>query len=453
MLKIKNLHLSYNDKILIDNFSISVSHGENIAIMGRNGAGKSTLLRYISEHSDAIYIPQFVSGEGSGGENFMHAFHNMQKEMRSYSDQGEKILLLDEPTNHLDLKNRMQLLKVLQKYNGTIICISHDLELLQMFNKFWHLDNGMVHVFSGSYNNYIRERQDAKQRIEKHRAELMDQRDTLNAKYAKEQQRSTNSSKARGAQGGGVRHNNSAQCFINQQVNRVRKAKEELMNKIAELPPLENTKPNFWINVTSARYSTLLTIRGGSVWRGDREMLKKINFTLEHDDRILIKGVNGSGKSTFLQAILGNLDRKGRWDFQSRSFGFLDQYYTGLNSDNTVLDIITNEVEWTTTEVRRHLSCFLFKSQMEIEKKVSQLSGGERARLSLAKIAAQNPRALILDEITNNIDLETKEHVIEVLNGYKGAMILVSHDKDFVKQIGVNRTYEVKGYELHADKH
>ena len=102
---------------------------------------------------------------------------------------------------------------------------------------------------------------------------------------------------------------------------------------------------------------------------------------------------------------------------------------------------------WPSLEVRRHLNNFLFRKNEEVSAQVSQLSGGERARLSLAKIAALTPRLLILDEVTNNLDLETKEHLIDVLKHYPGAIIVISHDNDFLKAIGVHDWYQIKnGY-------
>ena len=128
--------------------------------------------------------------------------------------------------------------------------------------------------------------------------------------------------------------------------------------------------------------------------------------------------------------------------------GYLDQHYGTLNPDKTVLETIADLVtNWSHAEVRRHLNDFLFRKNEEVNCLVSGLSGGEKARLSLAQIAAKTPKLLILDEITNNLDLETKEHVIQVLKSYPCAMIVISHEADFLEQIGVHSHFKISdGY-------
>ncbi len=128
-----------------------------------------------------------------------------------------------------------------------------------------------------------------------------------------------------------------------------------------------------------------------------------------------------------------------------KGIGYLDQHYASLNPSLSVFQIIQDAApQWNDDEIRKHLNDFLFSTPQEINTHVSNLSGGEKARLALARIAAQNPHLLLLDEITNNIDKQTRTHLIEVLKNYPGALIIISHDKDFLKEIGVHEKYEVK---------
>ena len=154
-----------------------------------------------------------------------------------------------------------------------------------------------------------------------------------------------------------------------------------------------------------------------------------------------ITGDNGSGKSTLIKAILGDesVCKTGDWHgVKQEDIGYLDQHYGTLNPDQTVLETIANLVpHWPHAEIRRHLNAFLFRKNEEVNALVGTLSGGEKARLSLAQIAARTPKLLILDEITNNLDLETKGHVIQVLKSYPGAMIMISHEADFLEAIEV----------------
>lgn len=125
--------------------------------------------------------------------------------------------------------------------------------------------------------------------------------------------------------------------------------------------------------------------------------------------------------------------------------GYLDQHYQTLPADQTVLEVMSMLMpHQTIIEIRQHLSDFLFRGHEEVHAKVSQLSGGEKARLSLAQIAAKTPGLLILDEITNNLDLETRTHVIQVLQQYPGALIVVSHDMDFLSAINIQDYYCLK---------
>jgi ATPase subunit of ABC transporter with duplicated ATPase domains len=172
-------------------------------------------------------------------------------------------------------------------------------------------------------------------------------------------------------------------------------------------------------------------------------------------ERIAVAGDNGSGKSSLIKAILGDREvrRSGSWFVpKHEEIGYLDQHYATLDPQKSVLGTIQEMVPtWSHGEVRRFLNDFLFRKNGEVNALVSTLSGGEKARLSLAQIAARTPRLLILDEISNNLDLETRGHAIQVLKAYPGAMIIVSHDEDFLRRVYVSCRYEIKDGTLVAD--
>ena len=143
----------------------------------------------------------------------------------------------------------------------------------------------------------------------------------------------------------------------------------------------------------------------------------------------------------------GQVVKKGDWYLPApKQIGYLDQHYATLDPEQTVCDLLSNiRLDWSHREIREHLNDFLFRKNEEVDRLVKNLSGGEKARLSLSLIAARTPQLLILDEITNNIDLETKQHLIQVLRDYPGAMIVVSHEESFLNQIGVNTLYFLRG--------
>ncbi|MFO1257669.1 MAG: ATP-binding cassette domain-containing protein [Gammaproteobacteria bacterium] len=193
---------------------------------------------------------------------------------------------------------------------------------------------------------------------------------------------------------------------------------------------------------------TIVSISDGSVAYAEQEpLLQQISLSISSRDRIAITGDNGSGKSTLIKAILGDesVCKTGEWHvIKQEDVGYLDQHYGTLYADKTLLETIADLVPHLShTEIRRHLNDFLFRKNEEVNALVSTLSGGEKARLSLAKIAAKTPKLLILDEITNNLDLETKEHVVQVLREFPGAMIVISHERDFLEEIGVSEVVDV----------
>ncbi|MDQ2995037.1 MAG: ATP-binding cassette domain-containing protein, partial [Pseudomonadota bacterium] len=182
-------------------------------------------------------------------------------------------------------------------------------------------------------------------------------------------------------------------------------------------------------------------------YRNAATILEQISLSLMPRDRIAIMGDNGSGKSTLIKAILDdpNVMKSGLWLSPKRNdFGYLDQHYATLDTKKSVLESLQECVpKWQFSDYRFHLADFLFRSNEEVTAKVASLSGGEKVRLTLALVAAKTPRLLILDEITNNLDLETREHVIQVLREYPGCLITISHDEDFLTSIGVTDRYRI----------
>lgn len=196
---------------------------------------------------------------------------------------------------------------------------------------------------------------------------------------------------------------------------------------------------------------TQVSVNAGRVGY-DKRILCDISMVITSRERIAIIGDNGSGKSTLIKALLGDsaVTKSGSWYLPKLAeIGYLDQHYATLIDYKTVFETLQDQVpQWPEVIIRRHLNDFLFLKNEEIFALVSSLSGGERARLSLAQLAVKTPKILILDEITNNLDLETREHVIQVLKEYPGILIVVSHDENFLREIGINWIYQIKSDKL-----
>ncbi len=463
-IRFKDLGLSFQHKQCFYDFSEEVLYGSRIAIIGRNGVGKSTLLKIIQgtwtryEGSISLpldvnigYLPQVIDTyeSSSGGERLNCA-------LTDALCHTPNLLLLDEPTNHLDASNRRSLMNHLRHYTGTLIMITHDVELLRSsIDTIWHIHNGKIHVFTGNYDEYqhllaqktasIADEMTRLQRKKKevHLAKMKEQERNKNMRIRGEksiQQRKWPTIRSAAKLGNAVKTGN-------QRLHYIQERKESLISEMTGLYQPEIIQPQFQLRAATHQ-KAVITIKDGSVgYNNDAIILHNIDFHVRPKERIALCGDNGSGKSTFVKAILeeDTLAKTGSWMLpNSANIGYLDQHYQNLRANKTVFEIVESLMPHATNQERRaHLNDFLFRKNEEVEKPIAVLSGGEKARLSLCCIAARPPDLLILDEMTNNLDLETRAHVIQVLKDYPGAMIVISHDQDFLKSINVETVYSI----------
>lgn len=467
-------HISYilPHKVCFENFTANIRYGDRIAIIGRNGAGKSSILNILLNKlpcdgrvmlpKDAVlgYVPQIIEDKAlSGAERFQNAL----TEALSLSP---NCLLLDEPSNHLDQRHRKNLMRMLNAYSGTLIVVSHDTELLRTcINTLWHIDNAKINVFTGYYDDYIREKQQQRFAIEQKLSRLDREKKGMHLALMKEQNRAAKS-KAKGEKSIKQRKwptiVSDAKALSAQETSGKKKAKIaekklDLVEKLTELRLPEIILPRFSINASNIRDQNIVCIDDGTIGYVDNApLLRRIYLSLYAKDRIAIKGDNASGKSTLIKAILNDpsVVKSGNWIVPKHcDIGYLDQHYGTLSSEKTVHKTIEELApDWSILEIRRHLNDFLFRKNEEVYANISQLSGGEKARLSLAQIAVKTPKLLILDEITNNLDLETKQHVTQVLQAYPAALIVISHEQDFLDAINVAEIFEISENSLVSSK-
>jgi ATPase subunit of ABC transporter with duplicated ATPase domains len=381
-IQFKNISLEFPNKSCFKDFSAQINYGDNIAIIGRNGSGKSSLfkiLQKIISPTDGFiiipeeiiigYVPQIIEENHrcinlSGGQRF-------NKALTEAISGSPNVLLLDEPTNHLDLSNKKSLLRMLFNYTGTLIVVSHDVELLtNNINTLWHINNNAIEIFSGNYNDYMREIKLKRESLNQEVYNLKRQKKDIHNNLMQEQHRAKNSrlhgeksidqkkwptivSKAKARR--------SEETTGSKKTN-INNKKQELLNKLDQLYSPEIIKPNFTLASKKIYNNTIASISEGSVGYNQKTIVTNISLSIAGNARIAIMGDNG---------------------------------------------------------------------------------GGEKARLALAQIAAKTPNLLILDEIANNLDLETRDHVIQVLLEYPGAMIVISHDQDFLKAIDIKDIYSV----------
>ncbi|RZI46285.1 ABC-F family ATP-binding cassette domain-containing protein [Candidatus Finniella inopinata] len=461
LIEFVNVGLSFPHKTCFENFNTTIVYGSRIGIIGQNGSGKSTLLKMLQRFTEPTdghikvpddvrtgYVAQVIEDYESlsGGQRLNAA-------LTQALAIDPTLLLLDEPTNHLDRKNRQSLMRMLRSFPGTLVVVSHDTELLhRCVDALWHIDNGRVHIFSGNYEDYRREISIKRGAIEKELSSLDRQKKEAHQDLMKEQER-TKKSNQRGEKSIQDRKwptivsDEKARRAIEtsgKKKNAIRDKKQGLTDRLSELRLPEILKPKFSLTAADIGDRTIVSINEGSVGY-DAPIVDNITVSLFAGDRLAIVGDNGSGKSTLIRAILGDarVTKSGQWHIPKRDdIGILDQHYETLDPQKTVLGMIHDLAPtWSHADIRRHLNDFLFRKNEEVNALVSSLSGGEKARLSLAQIGAKTPKLLILDEMTNNIDLETRDHVVQILKGYPGTLIAISHDDDFLKAIGVEAYY------------
>ncbi|XWO14221.1 Vitamin B12 import ATP-binding protein BtuD [Candidatus Hepatincola sp. Pdp] len=473
IVSIQNLSLSFPDKICFKNFTYIVNHRDKIGIIGNNGTGKSSLLKLINNFQEYEvnqqvegkivvlnkasigYIPQFIPADNelhlSGGERFSQLFFQQIR-------YNPNLLLLDEPTNHLDINNRTHLIKCLKNFKNTLIVVSHNVELLSnCVNILWHIQDNTIHTFKGKYNHYMNSLNSRHTAIQKELLALTKQQKKQHNNLMQQEQLV-----AKRKQKGlkkiankrimpSVAHTliNNAEKSQGNRLKDINSKKQLLLNQLSQLNVPEIIKPKFhFYSLSKPSNKFLLSIHDGNVgYKNNSPILKNINLNLSYGDRIAITGNNGSGKSTLVKGILGDphVIRTGVFSTPNKvDIGYLDQHYELLNSQETILESLEKIMpSWTQNDIRLHLHDFLFKSNECVNKLIKHLSQGEKVRLALCHIGAKTPNLLILDELSNNLDMETKNHVISVLYSYKGSILIIDHDEQFLNNLGVTSYYHL----------
>lgn len=340
--------------------------------------------------------------------------------------QKPNLLLLDEPTNHLDLPSIQWLENYLHDYEGAVIIVSHDRYFLdKIVNKIAELEYEKLTLYTGNYSDYLIEKEERK--------ELQMNAFKNQERYIKEQEKFIERFRAKASKATAVQ-------------SRV-KALEKL-DKVEEVAgPLAAIKIRFAVDKQPGKIISKLNIRSKAY--GSNELLKNTTAEITRGDKIAFIGANGKGKSTLLRLLAGHEEFDGD---KEETYNVVETFYAqhqleSLNKEYHPLEELQMTApDETDTYLRSLLGAFLFKGD-DVFKKIKVLSGGERARVALAKVILDKANFLLLDEPTNHLDIQSVNVLVEVLNKYEGTYIVVSHDRYFLSRIA-NKIWYIENKEL-----
>ena len=325
------------------------------------------------------------------------------------------LIMLDEPTNHLDLRSIEWLEGFLQSYKGAVLIVAHDRYFLdRIVTKVFEIENGKLSVFTGDYSTYA--------------ARKKELRDTQMKAYLNQQAEIAHQEQVI----------DKLKSFNREKSIKRAESREKMLDKIERLDKPADTDDAMKLKITPPIISgrDVLSVSELSKGYDGMKLFEGVSFDIRRGERVAVIGDNGTGKTTLLKIITGNLEA----DNGSFSLGvnvkpgYYDQEHQVLHPDKTLFREISDDFPtMDNTKIRNTLAAFLFYGD-DVFKQVSALSGGERGRLSLAKLMLGNANFLILDEPTNHLDITSKEILENALNEYEGTVLYVSHDRYFINR-------------------
>jgi len=477
MIIIKNITKYVLGEILFEGVSFVLHKGDKVGLVGPNGSGKSTLLKIILgevdydngsvdvENERIGYLPQKIffqpddtiktflntdeiSEKGIlkqvglntvSNESLINKLSGGQKTRLAMARvllQKPSVIILDEPTNHLDIKGLEWLEEFIKNFRGIVLAVSHDRRFLDnSVNKIFEIDseNKKFNEYQGGYSLYVQEREKSLERQgDDYNRQQKEKKRLEQWLILKKQEAHVHPDPAKGKQIRAMERRLEREIYSQEIV------KPKSFGKIKGM------------NLSGETTASKLMVRCLDLAKkfGEKWVLWKINFEVRGEERVLLAGDNGCGKTTLLKIIIGSLKHDGGnlKIGDAVNVGYFAQEHENLDQNLTVIEEFkkTDRLINYQKEPRAILGSFLFKDQ-DVFKKVSDLSLGEKVRLIFAKLTNQENQLLILDEPTNHLDIVSREIIEEALLNYKGSIIAVSHDRHFIEKIKFDRILNLSG--------
>ena len=453
---------AYGSRTLFDEASFAINEGEHVGVIGPNGAGKTTLFRtligeeqldsgrivrsrnlkigYLSQHDNwksGQSIEDFISDDallplwelktlgrslGLEEEHYLRPIesfsggYRMRAKLLHLIGQMPNLMLLDEPTNYLDLETLMVLEKFLQGYEGAFLLISHDREFLRRTtDHILEIESGEMTKFNGTIDDYFEQKEMLRAQLSARAMSLAEKRKQILDFVARFGAKATKASQAQ---------------------SRLKSLGKMETIEIKPLPVTAKVR----IPPPARTGKIVLNLKSAILGYGEKVVLKDVNLQLASGDHLAVVGLNGAGKSTLLKALAGRLaPLHGRVEYGYEvTLAFFNQHVAeDLDPNDTVLKSLHRKAHPAVLpqEILDLAGSLLFSGDA-VHKSVKVLSGGEKSRVALGQVLLQKSSCLVLDEPTNHLDFQTVEALTQSLQAFAGSLIIVSHDRSFIRRIG-----------------
>jgi ATP-binding cassette subfamily F protein 3 len=472
MISAKNLFYSYGKENIFEDANFFIAKDSKVGVVGVNGSGKSTLFNLITGETviddgrlniigEVMSVPQEVKQDEKMEKalsirEYLDPYYEKEDykllkmlsrlELPSLSLEGKPqvlsggqktkiaiarallaepdILLLDEPTNFLDIEGKKWMMNFLGHYANTLVIVSHDLNLLdQNIDKILEINkqSKQVEEYKGNYSNYVT---------------LKSEREEVLLHQVHVQKRKIITMKK-----GLLRiSGNRSEKGVRQKIN----LQNKIERLVVSLPEIPQSVKRIKMQIPEPAWvgEVPLIIKKICKSYGNKKILVDVDFDIKRGERISLVGQNGAGKSTLIKILMGMLDEDSGEIIKNEKIkiGYYSQEFETFDMDKNLLETVRDKCEMTEGQIRCLLGRFLFPGQ-KVFQKVVTLSGGEKTRLSIATLLAQDYNLLILDEPTTYLDVLSQRLILEALKFYQGAMIIVSHTPEFIEGLNPSRKF------------